>query len=194
MSINKRRSNSMELDEASLQAGVMSFLLEDVDRSSYEKAAQYIKPLSELEDIFVELPAAQVTMREVINRVNAAITSSPDPILSALGLNDSQKELVDACTSAEVLKLSLLNSFDAVRQLLITDFTKTPKIYEDEAIELRIIPSTGSRGVAGVRSPKRVPYSVVSAMTDYTVHWQDGRSMIIGPDNDSSRLYNVRVS
>lgn len=168
----------------------MNFLLEDVDRSAYEKALQYIQPLSELEDVFEKLPATKRAIREVINRVNAAVASDPDPILNALGLSNDQKELVDSCTSAEVLKLSLLNSFDAVRQLLITDFARNPKIYEDEAIELRVIPSARSRGSADVREPKRVPYSTVESLADYTVHWQDGGNMIVGPDI-GGRLYNL---
>jgi hypothetical protein len=108
-----------------------------------------------------------------------------------VGLDNDQKELVDACTSAEVLKLSLLNSFDAIRQLLITDFSKSPKIYEDEAIELRVLPSPGGRRAADVRSPKRVPYSIVGSMGDFTVHWQDGKNMIIGPDADAGELYDL---
>ena len=193
MSIEKRRNKELvrESDYVSLNSRDMNFLLEDVDRSAYEKALQYIQPLSELEDVFEKLPATKRAMREVINRVNAAVASDPDPILNALGLSNDQKELVDACTSAEVLKLSLLNAFDSVRQLLITDFARNPKIYEDEAIELRVIPSARSRGSADVREPKRVPYSTVEGLADYTIHWQDGRNMIIGPDVSSGRLYNL---
>lgn len=185
-----RRNLIRERDEVSLNSRDMNFLLEDVDRSAYEKALQYIQPLSELEDVFEKLPATKRAIREVINRVNAAVASDPDPILNALGLSNDQKELVDSCTSAEVLKLSLLNAFDAVRQLLITDFARNPKIYEDEAIELRVIPSARSRGTADVREPKRVPYSTVESLADYTVHWQDGRNMIVGPDI-GGRLYNL---
>lgn len=192
MPIEKRRRKNLirERDEVSLNSHDMNFLLEDVDRSAYEKALQYIQPLSELEDVFEKLPATKRAIREVINRVNAAVASDPDPILNALGLSNDQKELVDSCTSAEVLKLSLLNSFDAVRQLLITDFARNPKIYEDEAIELRVIPSARSRGAADVREPKRVPYSTVESLADYTVHWQDGGNMIVGPDI-GGRLYNL---
>lgn len=192
MPIEKRRRKNLirERDEVSLNSHDMNFLLEDVDRSAYEKALQYIQPLSELEDVFEKLPATKRAIREVINRVNAAVASDPDPILNSLGLSNDQKELVDSCTSAEVLKLSLLNSFDAVRQLLITDFARNPKIYEDEAIELRVIPSARSRGAADVREPKRVPYSTVESLADYTVHWQDGGNMIVGPDI-GGRLYNL---
>lgn len=192
MSIVERTGNIRQDSDFSLRNRNMSFLLEDVSRASYDKALQYIQPLSELEDIFKDLPSVQAAMRQTINRVNRAINSNPDPILSSLGLSNDQKELVDACTSAEVLKLSLLNSFDAIRQLLITDFTKSPKIYEDEAIELRVLPpASRSRGAADVREPKRVPYSVVSSMNDYAVHWQDGKNMIIGPDTSGDRTYDV---
>lgn len=192
MSIAERTGNVRQDGDFSLRNRNMSFLLEDVSRASYDKALQYIQPLSELEDIFKDLPSVQAAMRQTINRVNRAINSNPDPILSSLGLSNDQKELVDACTSAEVLKLSLLNSFDAIRQLLITDFTKSPKIYEDEAIELRVLPPVSrSRGAADVREPKRVPYSVVSSMNDYAVHWQDGKNMIIGPDTSGDRTYDV---
>jgi hypothetical protein len=191
MSVVSRKAGVTVGDSSSLTGLNMSFLLEDVDRSSYDKALQYIQPLSELEDIFEDLPSAKSAMREAINRVNTAITSDPDPILSSMGLSDSQKELIDACTSVEVLKLSMLNAFDAVRQLLITDFSKTPKVYEEEAIEIRVIPSGRVRTSAEARTPKRVPFSVVSGMNDYAVHWQDGRNMIIGPDNASGRLYDL---
>lgn len=191
MSVVSRKAVVTAGDDSSLVGRSMSFLLEDVDRSSYDKALQYIQPLSELEDIFEDLPSAKSAMRTAINRVNSAITSDPDPILGALGLSDSQKELIDACTSVEVLKLSLLNAFDAVRQLLITDFSKIPKMYEDEAIEIRVIPSSRVRSTAEARAPKRVPFSVVSSMNDYAVHWQDGRNMIIGPDSSSDRLYDL---
>jgi hypothetical protein len=191
MSINDGTSRNATSDEKSLKLSSMSFLLEDVDRTAYDKALQYIQPLSELEDVFDQLPSTQAAMRETINRVNRAVTSSPDPILNALGLSNDQKELVDACTSAEVLKLSLLNAFDAIRQLLITDFVKTPKIYEDEAIELRIIPSSRTRNVADVGTPRRVPYSTVASMSDYAIYWQDGKNMVIGPDAGGSRLYDV---
>jgi len=191
MSSSNDRTRFASVDEKSLKDGNLSFLLEDVDRSAYEKALQYIQPLSELEDIFEELPAVQASIRQVINRVNGALTSDPDPILNALGLDNDQKELVEACTSAEVLKLSLLNAFDAIRQLLITDFTKMPKIYEDEAIELRVIPSTTVPRRAEIREPRRVPFSVVSGITDLAVHWQDVDNMIVGPDRDSGRVYEI---
>ena len=65
--------------------------------------------MSDLEDLMKEvdplttdpsMPKTAKAIRDAINRVNRAISSSPDPILSIVGLDNKQKELIDAITAA----------------------------------------------------------------------------------------------
>ena len=187
MIIKKNHKDNLmyERDMVSLSSSGMRFLLEDVDRSQYEKALQYIEPLSELEDIFTKLPITQAAIRNVISRVNKAMASDPDPIIAAIGLDNSQKELVNACTAAEVLKLSLLNAFDSVRQLIITDFKKTIKFYDDNAIELSVINSS-RRNEFDVINPRSVPFSTINGLGSYNTYWNSPHQMIIGAESNGT--------
>lgn len=187
MIIKKNHKDNLmhERDMASLSSNDMGFLLEDVDRSPYEKALKYIEPLSELEDIFTKLPKTKSAIRAVITRVNKAMSSEPDPIIAAIGLNDSQKELVNACTSAEVLKLSLLNVFDSVRQLMITDFRKIVKFYDDSAIELGIVKQNSQAGFKVINT-KSVPFSTIDGLGNYNIYWKSPHQMIIGVESSGA--------
>lgn len=187
MIIKKNHKDNLmyERDMVSLSSNGMGFLLEDVDRSQYEKALQYIEPLSELEDIFAKLPITQAAIRNVISRVNKAMASEPDPIIAAIGLDNSQKKLVNACTAAEVLKLSLLNAFDSVRQLMITDFKKTIKFYDDNAIELSVIKSS-RRNEFDVINPRSVPFSTINSLGSYNTYWNSPHQMIIGAESSKT--------
>lgn len=189
MIIKKNHKDNLmhERDMASLSSNDMRFLLEDVDRSPYEKALKYIEPLSELESIFKKLPKTQSAIRAVITKVNAAVSSDPDPIIAAIGLGNSQKEFVNACTSAEVLKLSLLNVFDSVRQLIITDFKQTIKFYDDSAIKMDVTKQSNESN-AKVTNIKSVSFSEIKGLGSYNTYWSSPHQMIIGAESDRSTV------
>lgn len=174
----------IESDNSSL----LDLLLnEAVDRSSYDMAMKFIEPLSELEDIISKgstpMPNTQRAIRDCIRKVNTAITASPDPILSALQLSNSQKQLVDAITACEVLKLSILNAMDAVRMNFITDFKKELKFYTDEVIAYNVLGSSGSLSLS---NPQRQPFSKVKDLGDYETIRYGTNFMIIGPEATSA--------
>jgi len=168
----------------------MGFLLEaSVDRSSFDSALKSIEPLSDLEDLMKDvdpittkpsMPKTAKAIRDAINRVNKAISSAPNPILSIVGLDNKQKELVDAITAAEVLKFSILNSMDAVRMLFINDFKKNLRIFDDEAISYNVVPN-GSIGLK-LSTPQRVPFSVAKDVRPYEIHSHGRTFMVIGPE------------
>jgi len=117
----------------------VDFLLEaTMDRSAYESALASIRPLSEFEDIIgANMPKTATAIRKCINDVNNAISAKPDTMMQISNfakLSKPQQQLLDAITSAEILKFSMLNAMDAVRMLLITDFEKASPYFDDEAI------------------------------------------------------------
>lgn len=189
-SFSKTIRDREEIDSISLQNKSMSFLLEaSVDRSSFDSALRSIEPMSDLEDLMKEvdpltsnpsMPKTAKAIRDAINRVNRAISSSPDPILSIVGLDNKQKELIDAITAAEVLKFSILNSMDAVRMLFINDFKKNLRIFDDEAISYNVVPN-GSLGLK-LSTPQRVPFSVANDVRPYEIHSHGRTFMTIGPE------------
>ena len=189
-SFSKTTRDRKEIDSISLRNKSMGFLLEaSVDRSSFDSALKSIEPLSDLEDLMKDvdpittrhsMPKTAKAIRDAINRVNKAISSSPDPILSIVGLDNKQKELVDAITAAEVLKFSILNSMDAVRMLFINDFKKNLRIFDDEAISYNVVPN-GSIGLK-LSTPQRVPFSVAKDVRPYEIHSHGRTFMVIGPE------------
>ena len=115
----KMKNSTHNQDVQSLNEMNMNFLLDEaVDRSMFDTALRTIEPLSELEDLLTagsnEMPNTAKAIRDVIKSVNEAMSARPNPILSAIGLADPQRDLLNAITSAEVLKFSILNAMDAV--------------------------------------------------------------------------------
>lgn len=177
-------SNALvEIDTLSLQEGSLQFLMnEAVDRAAYDMAMKAIEPLAELDDIIKKGTAmrnTQVAIRKCIENVNKAITSKPDPILSALRLSDPQKKLVDAITACEVLKFSILNAMDAVRMNFITDFKRELKFYTDEAIVYNVM---GTAPSLRLSNPQRAPFSKVKDLASYDVIHQGRSFMVVGPE------------
>jgi hypothetical protein len=176
---NAGRSN----DDASrsLKDQNLNYLLgESIDRSSSESAEQSIGPLSDIEDLPVigKMKDTKAALRSAIKRIEEAITSEPSPILNALGLDKSQRKLVDAITAAEVLKFTMLNAMDAVRLLVINDFKKEMQFFTDEAIVFDLIKLRGSG--AKLRPPRRVPFSEIASLGDFDRYHRGRRFMVIG--------------
>lgn len=176
---NMGRSN----DDASrsLKEQNLNYLLgESIDQSPNESAEQSIRPLSDIEDLpaIGKMIKTKEALRSAINKVEEAITSRPSPILNALGLDKSQRKLVDAITAAEVLKFTMLNAMNAVRLLVINDFKKEMQFFTDEAIAFDVLKLSG--GAAKLKSPRRVPFSVIAALDDFDRHHEGRRFMVIG--------------
>ena len=176
---NMGRSN----DDASrsLKEQNLNYLLgESIDQSPNESAEQSIGPLSDIEDLPVvgKMTNTKAALRSAINKVEEAITSRPSPILNALGLDKRQRKLVDAITAAEVLKFTMLNAMNAVRLLVINDFKKEMQFFTDEAIAFDVLKLSG--GAAKLKSPRRVPFSVIAALGDFDRHHEGRKFMVIG--------------
>ena len=188
--VKKNGSGTRKLDEVSLSNMSMEFLIDEaVDRSAFEAALKSIEPLSDLEEVISKnepMPETTAAIRRAIDRVNKAISSKPDTILSALGLSDPQKELLNAITSAEVLKFSILNAMDAVRMYFINDFKKNLKFYDDEIVSFNVIDAGGGR--ASISRPQRAPLSVLKDLGSYEIHEQGRSFMIIGPESSATGL------
>jgi len=169
--------------EKSLKHRDLKFLLEaPTDRSSFESAEKSIEPLSDIEDLASTLGMTKTAtaIRSVINRVEQAITAEPNPIMKALGLSDAQKELVESVTAAEVLKFSMLNSMDAVRLLVVNEFKKNIKFFNDQAVIYNVVAGPG--GTARVSQPQSTPFSNAKAVSPYEIYLQGRSYMIIGPE------------
>jgi hypothetical protein len=165
----------------SLKRRNLDYLMsEAVDRASFEAARQSIEPLSDIEDLpaISKMSNTKAALRGTIDKLEEAISSEPDPILSAIGLDRSQRKLVDAITAAEVLKFTILNAMDAVRLLIINDFKTELKFFTDEAIVFDLIKLRG--GGAKLRSPRRVPFSEISALGDFDRYHEGRKFMVIG--------------
>jgi len=180
--------NSMsDHDIYSLNEMSMSFLLDEaVDRSMFDTALRTIEPLSELEDLITagsnEMPNTAKAIRDVIKSVNDSISAKPNPILSAMGLADPQRDLLNAITTAEVLKFSILNAMDAVRMMFITDFKKNNlKFFEEEAVVYNVVDA--GPGAARLSTPQRVPISKVKELGSYEIYEQGNNYMLIGPES-----------
>ena len=132
------------------------------------------------------MPETTAAIRRAIDRVNKAISSKPDTILSALGLSDPQKELLSAITSAEVLKFSILNAMDAVRMYFINDFKTNLKFYDDEVVSFNVIDAGGGR--ANISRPQRVPLSKLKDLNPYEIHEQGRNFMVLGPESSGTGL------
>lgn len=173
-----------EGDELSLTGASSGLLMnEAVDRTSYDMAMKSIEPLSELEEVIrggAPMRNTQKAIRECIRAVNNAITSEPDPILSALKLSDPQKKLVDAITACEVLKFSILNAMDAIRMNFISDFRKDLKFYNDEVVAYNVL---GTAPSLRLSNPQRLPFSKVKEMGSYETIRYGRNFMIIGPES-----------
>lgn len=185
-----KNHRSRRLNELSDEIGDMSMLLEaGMDRSAYDQAIASIEPLSELEDIIgSSMPKTSAEIRSAISNVNAAITKDPSlmmQVASATGLSKPQQHLIDAITSAEVLKFSILNAMDAVRMLFITDFKKSEKYYEDEVIFFDI-KAASPTGAQPILAPQRIPFSKISEIGDYEIYRSSDKHMVIGKESAAS--------
>jgi hypothetical protein len=100
--------------------------------------------------------------------------------MKALGLSDAQKELVESVTAAEVLKFSMLNSMDAVRLLVVNEFKKNIKFFNDQAVIYNVVAGPG--GTARVSQPQSTPFSNAKAVSPYEIYLQGRSYMIIGPE------------
>ena len=192
-SVDTNKRSLVEADTVSLENRSLKFLMnEAVDRAAYEMAMKAIEPLSELDDVIdsgTKMPNTQAAIRKCIRDVNNAITSSPDPILSALRLSDAQRDLINAITACEVLKFSMLNAMDAVRMNFITDFRKDLKFYTDEVISYTVVSAPGNR--LRLVSPQRVPFSKVKETSSSNVLFKTPASMspsfmIVGQESASA--------
>lgn len=177
---NTGRSN----DDASrsLKEQNLNYLLgESNDRSPNESAAQSIGPLSDIEDLptLLKMTDTKAALRSAIGNIEKALTSRPSPILNALGLDKSQRKLVDAITAAEVLKFTMLNAMNAVRLLVINDFKKEMQFFTDEAIAFDVLKLPRSGG-AKLKAPRRVPFSVIAALGDFDRYHEGRKFMVIG--------------
>ena len=167
----------------------MDFLLEaqKIDRSAYEAALASIRPLSEFEDIVgARMPKTATAIRKCINDVNNAISAKPDTMMQISNfakLSKPQQQLLDAITSAEILKFSMLNAMDAVRMLLITDFEKASPYFDDEAVVFDV-KAKGSKIQTMI--PQRAPFSKIKEIGNYEVYQQSDNSMIIGKESTSA--------
>lgn len=188
----KMKNSTHDHDVQSLNEMNMNFLLDEaVDRSMFDTALRTIEPLSELEDLLTagsnEMPNTAKAIRDVIKSVNEAMSARPNPILSAIGLADPQRDLLNAITSAEVLKFSILNAMDAVRMMFITDFRKSNlKFFEDEVIVYNV--TDQSAGTARISSPQRAPFAKVKDMGSYEIYMQGSNYMLIGPEASGAGL------
>jgi len=188
----KMKNSTRNQDVQSLNEMNMNFLLDEaVDRSMFDTALRTIEPLSELEDLITagsnEMPKTAKAIRDVIKSVNEAMSARPNPILSAIGLADPQRDLLNAITSAEVLKFSILNAMDAVRMMFITDFRKSNlKFFEDEVIVYNV--TEQSAGVARISNPQRVSFTTVKEMGSYEIYMQGNSYMLIGPEASGAGL------
>jgi hypothetical protein len=167
----------------------MDFLLEarTMDRSAYEAALASIRPLSEFEDIVgAKMEKTAPAIRKCITDVNSAISAKPDLMMQITAftkLSKPQQQLLDAITSAEILKFSMLNAMDAVRMLLITDFEKASLYFDDEAIVFDI----KAKGRAQqVMDPLRTQFSKIKELGNYEVYAQTALHMIIGKESTSA--------
>ena len=167
----------------------MDFLLEaqKIDRSAYEAALASIRPLSEFEDIVgAKMPKTAIAIRKCISDVNNAIAAKPDlmmQITTAVKLSKPQQQLLNAITSAEILKFSMLNAMDAVRMLLITDFEKASPYFDDEVIVFDVKRKGASQQVM---LPQRTQFSKIKEIGNYEVYAQTALIMIIGKESTSA--------
>jgi len=204
----RKMSYAKSLIERSSHIKDMGLLLEDtVDRSAYNTAQASIGPLSAFEDLVrSSMPSTANAFRASISKITSAVSAGSDPIsstLSALGLSKPQQELIDSITASEVLKFSILNAMDAVRMLLLTDFEKTSKFFDDEAILLdvkkpiaipagRRVRGGPTHGLAYVTHPQRVPFSTIKNIGSYDILGNERDCMIIGPSGDADK-YDVKL-
>lgn len=168
-------------DVRSLRNRNMNFLLsEAVDRSAYAIALKSIEPLSEIEDLVArKMPATANAIRKSINDINRAVSDSPDPIVAGTMLDDSQRNLVNATTKAEILKFAMLNAMDGLRMLFISEFkSRESRLFSNEALMLNASIISGSTSY-NLSRPRPVPFSQVESMEDYVVLHDDVDYMVI---------------
>jgi len=194
MKVDKmQKKSSVTLAELSLHGHNMSFLLEaSADRSALDLATKSIEPLSKIESaIGDKMPKTAAGIRKSINLINGKMSETPglaSSVMSAVGLTSKHKDLIDTITKTEVLKFSILNSMDAVRLLLLSDYNKVDKFYTDQAISLQIIPPpavpTGvATPVARFGPARTVPFADVKSLGDnYAIYIRETRFMLIGPE------------
>jgi len=166
----------------------MRFLLEaTIDRSAYSTALASIKPLSEFQDIIgTKMKDTAAAIRADINSVNTAISAQPSLMMQATTyakLSKPQQQLLDAITSSEVLKFSILNAMDAVRMLLITDFEKSAPYYDDEAIVFDV---KAKGRTPQVMVPQRVPFSSIKELGNFEIYDHSNLLMVIGKESSSA--------
>jgi hypothetical protein len=98
-------------------------------------------------------------------------------------LSKPQQQLLDAITSSEVLKFSILNAMDAVRMLLITDFEKSAPYYDDEAIVFDV---KAKGRTPQVMVPQRVPFSSIKELGNFEIYDHSNLLMVIGKESSSA--------
>jgi len=162
-----------------------------VDRSAYEKALASVRPLSAFEDLIkAKMPGTALAFRKSIKKITDAISDRPSSVLVAAGLSRSQQSLINAITASEILKFSVLNAMDAVRMLILSDFERTTRFFDDEAIMLTLKRPTSVGGSARLSRPQRVPFSMIKDIGAFDIFDEAVRTMTIGPAGDAEG-YNV---